>query len=58
VLMKDSRSGMGVSAVSLVLTGIIFCFTGWAMIWPVILVIIWILYLHIKNQSDGRITGE
>ncbi|OQA57470.1 MAG: putative transporter [Euryarchaeota archaeon ADurb.Bin294] len=50
VLMKDSWSGMGVSAVSLVLTGIIFCFTGWAMIWPVILIIIFAVYLKTRTS--------
>ena len=51
VLMKENRSAMIVSATSLVLTGIIFCFTGWAMIWPAVLILIWAGYLKIRQTS-------
>jgi amino acid efflux transporter len=51
VLMKDSPAGSLVSAISLILTGIIFCFTGWAMIWPVILIGIWGMYLKKRRSS-------
>jgi amino acid efflux transporter len=49
VLMKDSRAGMIVSAISLILTMAIFCFTGWAMIWPALLVLFWVVYLKIRK---------
>ncbi|OQB36175.1 MAG: putative transporter [Euryarchaeota archaeon ADurb.Bin165] len=49
VLMKDSRAGMIVSAISLILTMAIFCFTGWAMIWPALLVLSWAVYLKIRK---------
>ncbi len=53
ILMKDSRAGMIVSAISLLLTLVIFCFTGWAMIWPIILVIIWVIYLKSRCQPSS-----
>jgi len=44
VLLKGDRLGMTVSALSLLLTGGILCFVGWAVIWPVIITLIWALY--------------
>jgi hypothetical protein len=40
---------MAVSGISLLLTAAIFCFTGWAMIWPVILVLIWTVYVKVRK---------
>ncbi len=41
VLLRDSRLGMAVSGISLVLTGIVFCFVGWAVLWPCIITLAW-----------------
>ncbi len=45
VLLKDNPIGLFVSVVSLILTGIAFCFVGNACIWPIIIVILWAIYL-------------
>ncbi|QXO95456.1 amino acid permease [Methanospirillum purgamenti] len=49
VLMKENKTAMAVSGISLLLTAAIFCFTGWAMIWPVILVLIWTVYVKVRK---------
>jgi amino acid efflux transporter len=53
VLLKDSSAGRAVCAISLVLTGFIFCFTGWAMIWPIILIVIWVVYLKVRRSCTA-----
>ena len=44
VLLKGNRLGMAVSSISLLLTGVILCFVGWAVIWPVIISLVWMAY--------------
>jgi amino acid efflux transporter len=47
VLLQDDRLGMVVSGISLLLTGVILCFVGWAIIWPVLIIIVWGVYRRI-----------
>ncbi|MBN1167698.1 MAG: amino acid permease [Methanospirillaceae archaeon] len=50
ILLKDNRFTRIVSGVSLVLTGIIFFFVSFAMIFPVLITICWWIYLKIKMK--------
>ncbi len=54
ILLRDSRTGMLVSAVSLLLTGTILLFAGWAVIWPVIITIIWMIYHRLTIHRIGE----
>lgn len=45
VLLKDSRSGVMISIISLILTSVIFLFIGWAVIYPLAITIGWSLYI-------------
>jgi amino acid efflux transporter len=56
ILLQGNRLGIIVSSVSLFLTGTILLFVGWAIIWPVIITIVWAFYrwitlrtIHIQN---------
>lgn len=48
ILLKDNLVGRIVSLISLILTGVIFCFAGKVIIWPIIIIFIWLLYLKIR----------
>lgn len=50
VLLKGDWITTGVSGVSLILTGIIFFFVGWAILWPVIIILIWWRYAKVKAR--------
>jgi amino acid efflux transporter len=44
VILRGERLGMTVSVISLLLTGSILLFVGWAIIWPVIITLVWAGY--------------
>jgi len=48
ILLRDNWAGMLVSGISLILTGLIFCFSGEAIVWPLFLFIIWIIFLKYR----------
>lgn len=54
ILLKNDKIGIIVSFISLILTGAIFCFTGKAMFWPLILILIWILFLKFRKQYQSN----
>lgn len=54
VLLKDDRLGMAVSSISLFLTVFILLFVGYAIIWPVIITIAWIIYRKHTIRSIQR----
>lgn len=49
VLLKDTRWGVLVSVISLILTGTLFLFVGWAVIYPLIITIFWCTFTGIKR---------
>jgi amino acid efflux transporter len=56
VLLKDSRWGVPVSIISLILTGTIFLFVGWAVLYPLAITIAWALYMVISGKHRGIFT--
>jgi amino acid efflux transporter len=50
VLLKDSRSGVLVSIISLILTSIIFLFIGLAVIYPLVITITWSLVIVTRQR--------
>jgi amino acid efflux transporter len=53
VLLSDSRLGVLVSIISLILTVAIFLFAGWAILYPVAITVIWSLFLVITGRFRG-----
>ena len=49
VLLKDNRPARLLSGISLVLTGIIFIFVSWAMLFPVLITICWAIFLMLRK---------
>lgn len=52
VLLKESRSGVIISGISLVMTSIIFLFVSWAVIFPVAIFLVWGSYFLIWKNRD------
>lgn len=50
VLLKDSRYGVLISVISLILTIAIFLFVGWVVIYPLVITIIWVVFIIITRQ--------
>ncbi|PWR74273.1 APC family permease [Methanospirillum lacunae] len=60
ILLKDNRLGLIVSGISFLLTGVILLFVGWAIIWPVLVTVLWWIYrkitiLDLQNFYKNRI---
>lgn len=51
ILLRDNRLGMSVSIISLLFTGAVLCFVGWAIIWPVIITLLWAGYQQITIRD-------
>ena len=45
ILLKDNKFGIVISAISLILTGIIFLFLNWTLLYPLIITLIWFLFM-------------
>lgn len=45
ILLKDSRVGVMISSVSLILTSSIFLFIGWAIMYPLIITVFWSIFI-------------
>jgi Gamma-aminobutyrate permease and related permeases len=45
ILLKDNKFGVIISVISLVLTGIIFLFLNWTLLYPLIITLIWLLFM-------------
>ncbi len=54
VLLKRHRGGVFVSVTSLILTSIIFCFVGWAFLWPVLITGTWFCYMMISQKDRNK----
>lgn len=50
ILLKDNKFGLIISFISLVLTGIIFLFLSWTLLYPLIIALIWLLFMF-KTQK-------
>ena len=53
VLLKDSRPGVSVSIISLILTGAIFLFVGWAILYPLAIALVWGIFMVITGRHRG-----
>lgn len=53
VLLKGSRWGVHVSIVSLLLTGAIFLFVGWAVLYPLAITAIWCIFMAVTGRYRG-----
>ncbi|OPX62052.1 MULTISPECIES: APC family permease [unclassified Methanoregula] len=53
VLLKGSRWGVPVSIVSLLLTGAIFLFVGWAVLYPLAITAIWCVFMAVTGRYRG-----
>ena len=53
VLLKDSRLGVSISIISLILTGAIFLFVGWAVLYPLAIALIWGIFMVITGRHRG-----
>jgi amino acid efflux transporter len=53
VLLKHIRWGVPVSIVSLFLTGAIFFFVGWAVLYPLAITVVWFVYLAVTGRHHG-----
>lgn len=53
VLLRDSRRGVFVSVLSLVLTGIIFLFVQWAILYPLVVTAAWFLYMAVTDMRKN-----
>ena len=49
VLFKDNRPARLISGISLILTIIVFFFLSWAILFPIIIIITWVVYIIIKK---------
>jgi len=49
VLLKDSRSGLIVSILSLILTSAIFLFIDWAVVYPLVITIVWGVFISVRH---------
>jgi len=53
VLLKDSRPGVLISIISLILTGAIFLFVGWAILYPLAIALVWGIFMVITGRHRG-----
>lgn len=50
ILLKDNRFGVIISIISLVLTGIISIFLNWTLLYPLIITLLWFLFMLKSNK--------
>ncbi len=55
VLLKDSRLGVFVSVLSLVMTMVLFLFVSWAVLFPLTITACWGLYIVHRKKRDIRL---
>jgi amino acid efflux transporter len=53
VLLKGVRWGVLISTISLILTGAIFLFTGWDVIYPLAIAGVWCVFMVISGKHHG-----
>jgi len=56
VLLKGIRWGIPISIISLVLTGAIFLFIGWDILYPLAIVAVWCVFMVIRGKHHGVFT--
>lgn len=56
VLLKGCRGGVPVSIVSLLLTGGIFLFVGWAVLYPLAITAVWCIFMAAAGRLRGIFT--
>ncbi|WCN38470.1 L-methionine/branched-chain amino acid transporter [Aneurinibacillus uraniidurans] len=58
-LLKDSKSGLSVSVLSFVLTVLVFPFVGWAVLYPLVVMVGWWLWkrLYARQQKSCEQTA-
>jgi len=56
VLLKNSRFGVIISIISLILTSSIFLFVGWAVVYPLVITIFWCAFMGITRKLRGSIS--
>ncbi len=56
VLLKNSRFGVIISIISLILTSAIFLFVGWAVVYPLVITIFWCAFMGITRKLRGSIS--
>jgi amino acid efflux transporter len=54
VLLKDSRPGVIISVISLIVTSTIFLFVGWAVIYPIVIAAFWFAFMMISRTHTIR----
>ncbi len=54
VILRDDPKGIILSTISLILTGCILLFVGWAIIWPIAIILLWAAYRRFTIQSITR----
>jgi amino acid efflux transporter len=52
VLLKESRWGVTISIISLILTGAIFLFVGWAVLYPLLITVFWYIYVSHRHRWE------
>ena len=52
LLLRGSRWGVAVSVLSLVLTCTLFLFVGWAVVYPLIITVIWWIGVSVKRRQE------
>ena len=52
LLLRGSRWGVAVSVISLVLTCTLFLFVGWAVVYPLIITVIWWIGVSVKRRQE------
>lgn len=56
ILLRESRLGLTVSGVSLVLSIAVFLFVSWAILYPVLITGVWLAYMKLAGKKV-RLTG-
>ncbi|MFA4861286.1 APC family permease [Methanoregula sp.] len=51
-LLKDSRSGLLISILSLILTSAIFLFIGWAVVYPLVITVVWGIFISVRRWRE------
>jgi amino acid efflux transporter len=52
-LLKDSKFGVVISSLSLILSAVVFLFLKWTVLYPVIITLVWFFYLSISKRTTG-----
>jgi amino acid efflux transporter len=51
VLLRDNRAAFLLSGISLVMTAVVFLFVSWAMVFPLIVTIVWGVFMVVKKRG-------